>query len=348
MGRFHDIIDLKSSYVSDKIAIAANVAGIELCYKGPETTHDQCRWILAKLALFAGDLAILCGNGPALQMTAEVNSSSWMRWFNEIDNYAFTLSGPAFPERASIVSIHHERIILGLLVLKDYTILVPSTKYMLIAESFVKRHRDLVGKVSTKELKDAVDVLRCSLECGLPWLLESMTFSKDIANGMDLHMSASDMDFGAPVYDLLIQAYPEHETTLSSLTNAQKRSVVQHIVFLLCFPGEYSYLSEYTSGLLSRTTEPGATGCYCVDWGGGLGKALMFITSKRVTGCCLAVPVVLSDSRWSTSNRLWILKPLVSPTGGHWTIIDKTRLVTPRPLEEEGGLVFQAAQTIRG
>jgi Heterokaryon incompatibility protein (HET) len=347
LTRFDNIIDLKSSWESDKIAIAANLTGLQLCYIGPQVTHYQCRWILAMLALFAGDLAILCGNGRALQMTAQQDSSSWLRWSNETDDYAFLASGPAFPEHASIVSIHPKRIILGLLLLKDYTILVPSTKYTLIAESFLERHRDL--KFYSEIEGSTLNALECSLECGLPWLLESMKFSKDIAKLMDQRIAGRDVWAG--VKDMLIQAYPDHEFTITSLTNEQKRSVVQHIVFLLCYNGTFSFISEfrrYGAGNLPREPEPGDAVCYCVDWGGGLGKGLVFAKHKRLLDFCLAVPVALSGSRWCTLERLWALEPLDGPNGSQWRIRARTRLVTIRPLEEEGGLVLRAAQTVRG
>jgi Heterokaryon incompatibility protein (HET) len=353
LAQFHSIITLKSLYESDKISIAVNLAGLQLCYKGPETTHDQCRWILAMLALFAGDLAILCGNGPAVLMSAGVQSTSWLRWSHEVTDFTFSFSGPAFPERAGIISLQHERIILDLLVLKDYTTLVPSTKYISIATSFMERHRENLATVSQRRgrEKEMIYVLGCSLECGLPWLLESMTFSKDIAKGMDEYMSAGGMDFEAAVVnDLLIQAYPEHESTISSLTNEQKRSVSQHIVFLMWFRGSKPIHSDSARVGWARAgpLEDDPPTCYCVDWGGGLGKALMFAKYAIAPGYCLAVPVILSDSRWSALDRLWVLETLESPTGSHWTVRGRTRLVTSRPLEEEGGFVLRAAQTVQG
>jgi Heterokaryon incompatibility protein (HET) len=345
LTRFDNIIDLKSSRESDKIAIAANLTGLQLCYIGPQVTHYQCRWILAMLALFAGDLAILCGNGRALQMTTQQDSSPWLRWSNETDDHVFTASGPAFPEHASIVSIHPERIILGLLLLKDYTILVPSTKYTLIAKSFLERHRDLESIPEWATL----NVLECSLECGLPWLLESMKFSKDIAKLIDQRIAWRDIWAG--VNDMLIQAYPDHEFTITNLTNEQKRSVAQHIAFLVCYNGTFSFFSEvrrYGVGNLPRQPKPGNAVCYCVDWGGGLGKGLVFAKHKRLLDFCLAVPVALSGSRWCTLERLWALEPLDGPNGSQWRIRARTRLVTIRPLEEEGGLVLRAAQTVRG
>jgi hypothetical protein len=357
MAQFNSIIHLNSSFETDKIGIAANVAGLQIYYKGPEMSNSQCRWILAMLALFAGDLASLCGNGPAIQMTEGIRHSSWLRWWNSLENIIFSLSGPIFPKRPGIVSINHERIILDLLVLEQYTLNSPSTEYLRIAKIFLERHaKDIaldrwVEEVPRKpwsqsENRDKIELLACSLECGLPWLTESMTLSHDIAHGM--WWKVPEDDVWPLVSDLLIQAYPDQESTILRLTKEQKRSVLQQIHFILFYADSSPVGSGYGSGLVQSDNHPGVNQCRRLDWGIASGKALTFFASDKIRDCCLAVPVALSDPPWTTMNRLWLLKPLVSTTGSHWTIVEKIRLVTPRPLEEEGGLVLRAAQSIRG
>jgi Heterokaryon incompatibility protein (HET) len=357
MAQFNDIIDLNCSFEADKVGVAVNAAGLQLYYRGPQMSNNQCRWILAMLALFAGDLSILCGTGPAIQLTDQVNSPSWLRWCHDLENNIFALYGPVFPKRASIVSIDHERIILDLLVLENYTLHIPCTKTLLITTTFLDRHAKTIGLSSwvvedhqknwfRSSHRPLAELLGCSLECSLPWLMESMAFSHVIADDMDF--AVSKYDIWPLISDLLIQAYPDQESTISSLTDEQKRSIAQHIRFLWFHSRLELGLLNSASGPLWSKNQPGFSQCQRLDWGTAGGQALTRIKSNEARDCCLAVPVALSDPCWTNMNRLWLLKPLVSTTGSHWKIIGKIKLVTPRPLEEEGGLVLRAAQTIRG
>jgi Heterokaryon incompatibility protein (HET) len=352
MSQFNSIINLSSSFETDKISIAANIAGLQIYYKGPQMSNNQCRWIISMLALCAGDLSILCGTGPAIQMTNGINRPSWLRWWDDLEDLVFATGGPKFPKRPSIISISQERIILDLLVLEHYSYGQASAKSFDIAKTILERYAEVFDlEPLKKELdrsdRDMIRTLACSLDCGLQWLTESMTVSHHVADGVEWWRE-EDKHYPL-VPDLLIQAYPDQESTISSLTFQQKRSAYRHIYYNLHFSGRGPLDSQYASGLVTSTLQVGNRNPCCrLDWGTACGKALTFVQSPKFTRCCLAVPVALGDSRWSAMDRLWLLKPLVSPTGSHWTIIEKIKFTTPRPLEEEGGLVLRAAQTIRG
>ena len=59
------LLQLQSSFESDKIGVALNVAGLQLQYKGPRKTSDQCHWILAMIALSVNSATVL---GPGSDM----------------------------------------------------------------------------------------------------------------------------------------------------------------------------------------------------------------------------------------------------------------------------------------
>ena len=55
MSEFSDIVQLQCSVESDKISIALNVAGLQICCTGPNKSTEQCCYILCLIAMSAGD-----------------------------------------------------------------------------------------------------------------------------------------------------------------------------------------------------------------------------------------------------------------------------------------------------
>jgi Heterokaryon incompatibility protein (HET) len=348
MAQFNGIMDLNSCFETDKIGIGVNVAGLQLYYTGPDMSIDQCRWLFVILALSAGDLTSLCGTGPGIQISAETNVSSWLRWNDRLEDFIACLSDFTLPEPSHILSIHPEYIHLDLLVLEHYSLRTPSTKSVLIATTFLDRlSEDILDQLHLSAGSPQSEILACSLDCGLAWLMKSMTYSQDIANQMQWYIEGLNFDFWPLVARLLIDAYPSEESTISTLTSEQKRSVSQFIYFTLCTLTPPMSKSQYGSGMFGSQGED----CMWLDWGTPCGKALTFIGVGRavVLGCHFAVPAALGGPSCTTMDRLWLLKPRGSTAEGEWSIVEKIRLVTVMPLEEDGGnVVLRTAQTIRG
>jgi Heterokaryon incompatibility protein (HET) len=352
MAQFNGIIDLNSSFETDKIGIGMNVAGLQLYFTGPKKSVHECRWILAMLALSAGDLSALCGTGSAIQTSAETNVPSWLRWNNRFEDFVACLSDFAIPETSHILSISPECINLDLLVLEHYSIRTPSTNSVLIATTFLDRlSKDILDQLQVPAGRRQVEILACSLDCGLAWLVKSMTFSQDIAKQMEWYIESFKFDFWPLVASLLIDAYPSEEITISNFTNEQKRLVSQCLYFNLRVLKNPGSGSDYGSGIFGTPSDNLEEHCMWLDWGTACGKALTFIAAGRafVPEYRLAVPAALGGPPCSTMDRLWLLKPRGSNANSEWNIVEKIRLVTVMPLEEDGeNVVLRTGQTIRG
>ena len=356
MAQFNGIIGLKSSHETDKIGIAINVAGLQLYYAGPEMSVHQCRWVLAMLALAAGDLTTLCGAGPAIRLSADTDALSWLRWYNHFEDTTASLSDPTFSRPSHIVSIDPEHIVLDLFILEQCRFHNPSTNSILIATAFLDRHsddfksypwmpKDSKSSLSQQGRRRLIEVLACALDCGLRWFVESITYNKDVASEMEWRIFDSDM--WPLVADLLFEAYPLEESIISSFTNEQKRSVSQYLYFTMCLVDIPIAESEYESGLFNSSHPK----CVRLDLGTDRGKALTFVGSGeiRFPQGPIAVPAALNSPVCATMDRLWFLRPQEGSTKSEWSILEKIRLVTLQPLEEDRrNIIFRPAQTIRG
>jgi Heterokaryon incompatibility protein (HET) len=351
MAQFKGIINLKSTVETDKIGIAVNIAGFQLYFTGSTKSPHQCRWILAMLALSAGDVTSLCGSEITIKVSSESNQSSWLRWNADSENFVASLSAPTFPRRSDITYIDPSHIILDLYVLEHCTPYNPSTDSTLRATNFLNRYFDgIERKPMWMELKQGqrkckIEALACSLDCGLAWLAENIIFNPDVAVEMQWKMELTKFDFWPVIADLLIDRYPAEESVLSNFTDEQKRSVSLYIYFVMTTLERPTSLSSYDSGMLESYENAWAW----LDLGTIHAKALMPSLSGKFAECRFAVPAALAGPTCATMDRLWLLRPQGSATNSEWSIVEKTQIVTFRPLERDGGnIIHRTKQTIRG
>ena len=109
MCQFNDISKLSCSIESDKISIAINVVNLQLSYSGVTVSEDECRWILAMIALASGDATVLCGIDEPLKFSIEFNDSeeiyqmnSWLYWNDDNDDPMVDFGGAMLQEPSHI------------------------------------------------------------------------------------------------------------------------------------------------------------------------------------------------------------------------------------------------------
>lgn len=346
MEQFRSIMDLDASLETDKIAIAVNLARLQLYYAGPNMLAHQCYWILAMLGLSAGDLTSLCGTDREICLGAEDNKSSWLRWNESCEDIVASLGPRNFPDRSRIISIDPEHITLELFMLESHTLHPPSTKSLTLATAFLERlpkgtfhHLRLDSSYRGK-----AEILACCLEFELASLVEGMRYNQDLATEKQMFADSSKLDLWPTIADLLIDAYPLEKSTISRFSEEQKRSVSQYIRFVLQDLRNQGVISSYKSGIFDALGQR----CVTLNMGAGCGKALTFIGHGKIPECRFVVPTILGGTSCATMARLWLLKPREgSGTDSEWTIVEKLKLITLRPIGEDGeNVVLRAGQTI--
>ena len=78
ISEFSDILKLECSVESNKIAVSLNLNGLQLYYIGPKKIIDDYQWILAMVALSAGDATVLENIEEPLKLEDSERKESWM------------------------------------------------------------------------------------------------------------------------------------------------------------------------------------------------------------------------------------------------------------------------------
>lgn len=322
MAEFHDILRLESSSETDKIGISLNVVGLQLFFKGVNKSSEECKWILAMIALCAGDLTVLGGAGELVKPDAKSETVSWLHWAEDDDDDIATTSPANISNPCSIESIDCSQITMDVFVLKKTGFHTPSNNFINLAKRFLRLCISVYPTANrgfwigfdkdTEDFKERwdsrVQIIACSLHCGLPWMVKSMAFSTSLASAMQSRLDDFEGGFElAPmVFWLLGMAYLSEETR-PSYTAEQKPAILQYFFYVLFVFQIGGEMPDTASP--DDPEHPFSLSRYGVlDMGSG-GKAITKdgrIRASRDEVIC-TVPVILGDSSCATIRRLWIL-----------------------------------------
>lgn len=365
MAEFHDISRLKSSFEIDKISISMNVVGLQLYFKGGNKSAEECKWILAMVALCAGDLTVLGGAGDALKPDTNSSTASWLHWAEDDDDDIATTSPSNLSEPCSIESIDCDQIVLDLFVIKAPTMYTPPSSYIDLAAAFLKLCISIYPTANRgfwmgfdKDSEDYREtwhsrsqIIACSLLCGLHWIMETMTLNSSLASSMQSRLDDFEggFDLMPVVAQLLRVAYRPELSTLISMSAEQNRAVLQfffYVLFVFQIEGGVDDMAP-SQGL----QDPSLSQYGVLDMGTG-GKVITRNGRMNLPtdGIAYTMPVILGNSSCATIRRLWILAPVKTDQHGpSWRIVKKIRLFTLVPFKDDGLSVVRCAkQRIRG
>ena len=361
MAEFVDISRLKASIQTDKISIAMNVVGLQLYYKGDFKSAEQIKWILAMIALCAGDLTVLGGDEEAFKVGAGLNARSWLNWGESIDERIASTSPHNFIE-SSIESMDESHITLDLIIFKTATFHYPSINALNLAIHFCKTCISaypgdnggewLGSDRNTKEFKDKalsrIQLVACSLDCGLQWIIDTATHV--ISQDTSIEKKTRDVEIEENFYlqpialTLLDNAYSSQLPTLKNLKTEQKRAITHYFFFML-FIFEVSAIGDYTrqdfKGFAYRV----------LNMASGSRAITRFTHSDRPKEeFVYAMPAALASPSCATIRRLWILTPMEpGRRGSPWKIFDKKWLFAFSPFEKDDpGVEYWKNQRIEG
>ncbi|KAL8736280.1 MAG: hypothetical protein Q9166_000435 [cf. Caloplaca sp. 2 TL-2023] len=161
----------------DKVAIALNIVGCDLYYKGPEKSERDCGLLLSVIALAAGDPTALCCSGDQYKLSDPKDKESWIQQPGHLD-FAGVAGRKGTHRRLDHVPIFTmEQIELDLLYLtsnSDPSIRRASGPFLAQAQWYLDECIDMSKTdpmfqlgASFKEVKAIkIQVLACALECG--------------------------------------------------------------------------------------------------------------------------------------------------------------------------------------
>jgi len=358
MVTFSDVFELNVSIETDKIGIVINLTGLQIYFTGSEKSKDQCRWIVSLLALSASDASVLSSVDQSITVDPNFKIASWLRWSRDIQGSIPLNSAPRLPEQPQILILDHQKITLDLLTFPDPQVQPPTDRAIARAAWFidhcleddaylqdVSEARLVADRQSAtfreKRLWDIITIA-CSLDCGPLWMARNGWWIEHVANRDQEELKNLKFDLWSAVLHFIVSTFPNHQK--SAFDDEVAKMSLFHYIFLTLTKDQFlDSPSQYQSGLIKYyTRSDGSTilrpPLAVLDMGEA-GRAITYafeLPKDRRIAC--AVPAALCGSSCATLRRLWLLEPLGEDS---WRIIEKVKLYTYIPLQENGGSVVR-------
>ena len=362
MPAFSDIDLLECSVPTDKVSIAINTANLQLYFTGRDKSSDECRWLLALIALSAGDASALCGVEDLLKVNggAGVPSYSWLHWSNDgEDTMIFT--GPTKLREPSCIKVMDQyKITLDLLYFIGSDVMKPSDISCRCAAAFLTCltqqlwNKDLLDQpvclqynISLidrwREICFAMEILACSLDCGINWMMKQMTFNEALAERVQRSLDHRSFDLWPILSTLLIDRGLANHSDMDNLPDQERKSLLQYIYFIIFdrpLGVGSSYPSYVSAKSVPRSENQSLVRCGWLDMGTS-GKALVALGYGLQGSYRVTIPVALSVTSCVTTRRLWFLQRSNESDRETWVIMEKFKILTLQPIEENAGHVIR-------
>lgn len=389
IGRFHgrslicefsDIDQLSCSSQTDILCIALNISGLHVCFTGETVSPNERRWVLAMVALSAGDANVLGGTDHALRVEARAGTPSWLNWVDELEDTMTNAGYSKLAEPICIKSIDQYQITLDLLDFSKSTFWFPSKKtydraswlVSLIFKAYVNdvENNDVEDRpywmspgsdaiTAYRERRLLVETLACSFEYGFDWMIEQMSSAPNLAEHVQQFLGDFESRFWPMLEKRVLIEDPTESSYLDQLDYDKRNLLLLYLYFIL-FERLFGFCSSSSLPAKKSRTSPGKEDnqvpiqednqglfrCLCLDIGLG-NKALVAVRSGGMKQGTPSMPVALSNGSCAGIRRLWFLDR--SPEDGDdvWRLNEKCYMFTLMPIEETANAVRRRDQIVR-
>ena len=342
--RFDNILDLSVSRPSDIVSIALNVTSLPLAYLGQASSKLECHWLLAIIALCAGDSSTLSANGIPLL----VGPNSTPSWLSQLDGHADTLSlgAPRILADSGIWLLEPSFIQLDLLQVPTLTnTFHPDPKFLRIARTMAKRyladHQPLFlmqpvpggTPVFQRALNLITATLACSISLGSLWVaFQGRCIRKNSDQMLKQNAREIYQRHNTKMYDAIAL-----DLGWTHVTQSEMSEILWYIWYIAV--GNPFQEELYENGSLRKLIDSLPEQAVAL-WRYGDRPQSAAITNpldvKHNEGNIYAIPKALCTSNCAVLKRLWILSPVTGEHGKGWVIKDKQVFFTQEELVPDG------------
>ena len=370
---FSDIDQLTCSSQTDILCIAINVSGLQLYFTGEIRSPNERRWVLAMVALSAGDANVLGGTDEALRVEDRAGTPSWLNWVDELEDTMTSIGYSKTAEPMCIKSIDQYQITLDLLGFTKSKFRYPSKHFYSRAASLViSISKAYVNDVenqpywmnpssnsitAVRERRLVVEILACSFEYGFDWMIKQMSAAPNLAGHVQQFLNDFESRFW-PMLEkrVLVEDSPE-SSYIDQLDHDKKNLLLLYLYFIL-FERLFGLCSFSSLPATPRPSagednqvpvqkdDQGSFQCLCLDMGLE-NKALVAVRSGWWEQGTPSMPVALSSGSCAGIRRLWFLDS--SPYDGDnvWRLNEKCYMFTLMPIEENAYAIKRRDQIVR-
>lgn len=376
-SEFSDIQELACSFQTDVVCIAMNISGFQVYFAGHLRSPNECRWILAMVALPAGDATVLDGVDEILRVEDPAGTPSWLHWGNDLENTMTRVGYSKLREPLGIKSIDQYQITLDLLDFTNSAVHRPSASFYdqadllvnLLSQTYIHDDPDnqpywvkptenpVRGR---RDRRFVTEILACSFECGFEWMINQMTFAPNLAKYY--YRGLGDFrDFGSRFWPMLKQHLRIGNLSASSyldqLDDDKKISILVYFNFILFDTffglGSSPEFLPTTSPVspednLGSVQEEDQTLVQCLWLDIGLGnKALVALPTGMAVRDRPSMPVALSNGSCAGTRRLWLLKRFPRDEDKVTRLTGKYHMFTLIAIEENDNAIMRCDQNVR-
>lgn len=374
ISEFSDIHELACSSQTDVLCIAMNIAGLQVYFTGHLRSRNECRWVLAMVALSAGDATVFDGVDEVLRVEDPVGTPSWLNWRDAVEDTMTRVGYPKLRRPMCIKSIDQYQITLDLLEFTNPMLQHPSEYFYYKADLLVNLlFKTYVNNVSEdqpywmkptddpiegrRERRFVKEILACSFECGFDWMMKQMPLAPNLAK----HLQGLWGDFESRFWPMLTEHVLVEKFSgspcLDQLDDDKKMSILQYLRFILFDPflgfGSFpsflpaiSRASPVDNQVSVREGDQILVQCLWLDLGMG-NKALVASRPGMVERCRLSMPVDLNNCSCAGIRRLWLLKSYPGNEGKVERLTEKYHMFTLMPIEENVNVIMRRHQIVR-
>ncbi len=373
ISEFSDICQLACSVQSDILCIAINVSGLQVYFASQIRSPNECRWVLAMVALSAGDATVLGGIDEVLRVEERTGTPSWLNWVDDLENTMTRVGYSKLQEPTCIKAIDQYQITLDVLDFTNSDFLVPSKHFFrrahllvsLLSKTYVDDFENqpywmspgLDSITASRERRLVVGILSCSFECGSDWMIKQMSSAPKLAEHVQELMGGFESRFWLMLEKHVLFENSPESSYVDQLDNDRKTLLLLYLYFIL-FEKLFDYGSFPFLPATSRASPtednqvPVQEGdqslfqCMCFDIGLG-NRALVAVRSEGEIQGIPCMPVALSNGSCAGIRRLWFLDSSPDDEDNVWRLTEKKYMFTLLPIEENAKAIKRRDQIVR-
>lgn len=302
-----------ATVAADKLAIALNIVGSGLYYKGAERSEHDCGLLTSVVALAAGDPTVLCASGENYNLLTQTSQPSWIQRPERLDFVGVAGRRGTFRRLDRVPKFTLKEIEMDFLHVassSDAGVRRASEPFLTQAQYYIDGCIEMsktdpmfqLGATLAENRAIKIQVLACALECGSKWITRSASAKtsedypdSDLENAVEIFITSSGDHFSI---HHLADRYRERYEVLTDFVETLMLDYISPIDVLGWSP---AWLS----------TGPGEM------------DKLLFMCPTDIQEFSIMIPTLLVDANYTNCKRIFLLQS-VSSQADVWKVIGKS------------------------
>ncbi|KAG8530517.1 uncharacterized protein KY384_005020 [Bacidia gigantensis] len=354
LNTFSELESLDSTIDVDKISIALSLSGVSLYYRGHIKTRSYCRFILDLITLVGGDARALFKLIGSSQNTSGIQTSVTHSGLSRFNVELSLLAQTCRVSRTDgVLSVSPDEVRLSVLELTARQLRKPKSGLVERAQAFL--HLMFVSlqtkrysfrqwcdekRVSQPTSFDFLaQILACSFECGLDWIVRQIDTVPTLALQIQADMDERSFTeiLGTEMVGFLKETNLLEEVQWQLLSSEDRGHILKY-VYLFLFIAEIGYATLRYPNILPSSDSPSPMAiadpmeCWIIEIDPGEPAILIRAKGNNIKFHKMILPIALNNSSCGMTRRVWCLERVDDRVG---KVVSSMYLITFLPVKEK-------------